>query len=132
VRHCAARKLATKMIRLLCELMKTFDDVPDERYLTMRLTYHKHTVRCTLPSPTTSTRYAALFPHPPQAHGTLHSSLTHHKHTVRCTLPSPTLSPPPGFLLAGLLCSRRIPSPEIRHFPPPLVWRLTGVMDPPA
>ena len=68
MRHCAARKLATKMIRLLCELMKTFDDVPDERYLTMRLTYHKHTVRCTLPSPTTSTRYAALFPHPHSAH----------------------------------------------------------------
>jgi hypothetical protein len=31
--------------------MKTFDDIPDERYLTMRLTYQKHTVRCPYKGP---------------------------------------------------------------------------------
>jgi len=37
------KKLACKMIRVLCELMKTFDSVPEERYLTIRLTYNDDT-----------------------------------------------------------------------------------------
>eukprot|EP00854_Cymbomonas_tetramitiformis_P002052 gene2052-2748_t len=34
------RKVACQMIRTLCELIKTFDYVPDDRILTMSLSYH--------------------------------------------------------------------------------------------
>ena len=42
-REHAVKKLACKMVRVLCELMKTFNDVPEERFLTIRLTYNDDT-----------------------------------------------------------------------------------------
>eukprot|EP00241_Pyramimonas_parkeae_P019043 CAMPEP_0114281440 /NCGR_PEP_ID=MMETSP0059-20121206/2995_1 /TAXON_ID=36894 /ORGANISM="Pyramimonas parkeae, Strain CCMP726" /LENGTH=318 /DNA_ID=CAMNT_0001401953 /DNA_START=211 /DNA_END=1167 /DNA_ORIENTATION=- len=53
-------KMIIKLMRALCDLMKTCDSVPEERYLTMSLTYHEHTPQdyeppgfrsCTLDSP---------------------------------------------------------------------------------